>query len=105
MLNLIKRNYWWPEIKTDIKKYIQECQKSQQNKVQYMKKTVELHSLEISQGPWQEISINIIEPLSKSKDKDIIVVIVNQFTNMIQLKTTTIVISLVEIAKTYRYDI
>ena len=32
MLNLIKRNYWWPEIKTDIKKYIQEYQKSQQNK-------------------------------------------------------------------------
>ena len=70
-----------------------------------MKKTVELHSLEIPQGLWQEISINIIEPLSKSKDKDIIVVIVNQFTNMIQLKATTIVISLVEIAKTYRYDI
>ena len=51
MLNLIKRNYWWPEIKTDIKKYIQECQKSQQNKMQYMKKTGELHSLEIPQGP------------------------------------------------------
>ena len=61
--------------------------------------------MEIPQGLWQEISINIIEPLSKSKDKDIIVVIVNQFTNMIQLKATTIVISLVEIAKTYRYDI
>ena len=51
MLNLIKRNYWWPEIKTDIKKYIQEYQKSQQNKMQYMKKTGELHSLEIPQGP------------------------------------------------------
>jgi len=98
-------NYWWPEIKTDIKKYIQECQKSQQNKVQYMKKTGELHSLEIPQGPWQEISINIIEPLSKSKDKDTIVVIVDQFTNMIQLKATTMVVSLVEIAKIYRDDI
>ena len=51
MLNLIKRNYWWPEIKTDIKKYIQECQKSQQNKMQYIKKTEELYSLEIPQGP------------------------------------------------------
>ena len=42
MMNLIKRNYWWPGIKKDIKKYIQECFKCQQNKVQYMKKTREL---------------------------------------------------------------
>ena len=25
MLELIKQNYWWPGIKEDIKKYIQEC--------------------------------------------------------------------------------
>jgi len=33
MMELIKRNYWWPEIKTDVKKYVQECFKCQQNKV------------------------------------------------------------------------
>ena len=73
--------------------------------MKYIKKTGELHSLEIPQGPQQEISINIIGPLSKTKDKDIIVVIVDQFTNMIQLKATIMVVSLVEIAKTYRDDI
>ena len=25
MLELIKRNYWWPEIKEDVKKYVQGC--------------------------------------------------------------------------------
>jgi len=29
MIDLIKRNYWWLEIKKDIKKYIQECFKCQ----------------------------------------------------------------------------
>jgi len=38
MLELIKQNYWWPGIKEDIKKYIQECFKCQQNKVQHQKK-------------------------------------------------------------------
>ena len=35
MLELIKRNYWWPEIKEDVKKYIQGCFKYQQNNVQH----------------------------------------------------------------------
>ena len=83
MLELIKRNYWWSEIKEDVKKYIQECIKCQQNKVQYQKKPGELHPLEIPQGPWQEISINIIGPLPKSNRKDAIVVIVNRFTKII----------------------
>jgi len=35
MLELIKRTYWWPGIKEDVKKYIQKCFKCQQNKVQH----------------------------------------------------------------------
>jgi len=41
-----------------------------------MKNTGELHSLKTPEGPWQEISINVIEPLPKSHGKDVIVVIV-----------------------------
>jgi len=66
-----------------------------------MKKAGELHPLEISKGPWQEISINIIGPLPKSNEKDTIVVIVDQFTKIIQLKVTTITVSSEEIAKIY----
>jgi len=61
--------------------------------------------LEIPKGPWQEISIDIIEPLPKSNRMDTIVVIVNQFTKMIRLKATTTNISSEGIAKIYRDDI
>ena len=77
MLELIKRNYWWPGIKNDIKKYVQGYIKCQQNKVQYMKKVEELHPLKTPERPWQEISINIIGPLLKSNGLDSIVVIVD----------------------------
>ena len=77
MLELLKRNYWWPELKEDVKKYIQGYFRCQQNKVQHQKKSEELHPLEISQGLWQEISINIIEPLPRSNGIDAIVVIVD----------------------------
>ena len=43
----------------------------------YMKKTEELHPLEMPKGLWQEISIDIIGPLPKSNRKVVIVVIVD----------------------------
>ena len=33
MMELLKRTYWWPGIKEDVKKYVQGCFKCQQNKV------------------------------------------------------------------------
>jgi len=105
MLELLKRTYWLPELKEDVKKYIQRCFKCQQNKVQHQRKAGELHLLEIPQGPWQEISIDIIGPLSKLNRMDAIVVIVDRFTKMIQLKATMINISSEGIAKIYRDDI
>jgi len=65
----------------------------------------ELHPLKISQGPWQEISIDIIGPLPKSNRKDAIMVIVDRFTKMIRLKATTINVSSEEIAKIYWNDV
>jgi len=66
-----------------------------------MKKARELHPLKMPEGPWQEISIDVIGPLPKSNEKDTIVVIVDRFTKMIQLKTTTTNVSSEEIAKIY----
>ena len=50
MIELIKRNYWWPGIKNDVKKYVQECFKCQQNKMQHMKKAGELYLLKTPEG-------------------------------------------------------
>jgi len=104
-MELLKQNYWWPELKEDIKKYIWECIKYQQNKVQHQKKSEELHPLEISQGPWQEISIDIVRSLPKFNRMDAIVVIVDWFIKMIWLKATTTNISSERIAKIYRDEI
>jgi len=105
MMELLKRTYWWPGLKEDVKKYVQGCFKCQQNKVQHQKKAGELHPLEIPQGLWQEISIDIIGPLPKSNRMDAIAVIVDRFTKMICLKATMTNISSEGIAKIYRDNI
>ena len=79
--------------------------KCQQNKIQHQKKLGELHPLEIPQGLWQEISIDIIRPLPRSNRMDAIVVIVDQFMKIIWLKMTTINISAEDIVKIYRSEI
>ena len=79
--------------------------KCQQNKVQHQRKTGELHPLEIPEGPWQDISIDMIGPLPKSNGMDAIVVIVDRFTKMIRLKATMINILSEGIAKIYRDEI
>ena len=105
MIELLKRTYWWPGLNKDVKRYVQECFKCQQNKVQHQKKAGELHPLEIPQGLWQEISIDIIGPLPKSNRMDTIVVIVDRFTKMIHLKATMTNVLSEEIVKIYRDDI
>ena len=105
MMELLKRTYWWPGLKEDVKKYVQGCFKCQQNKVQHQKKAGELHPLEIPQEPWQEISIDIIGPLPKLNGMDAIVVIIDRFTKMVQLKATMMNVSSEGIAKIYRDDI
>ena len=85
--------------------YIQGYFKYQQNKVQHQKKLGELHPLNIPQGLWQEISIDVIGPLPKSNRMDVIVVIVDKFTKMIRLKATMTNISLEGIAKIYQDEI
>ena len=102
MLEVIKRTYWWPGLKKDIKKYVQGCFKCQQNKVQHQRKAGELHPLEIPEGPWQGISIDIVGPLLKSNGMDAIVVIMDRFTKMIRLKAIITNISLEGITKIYR---
>ena len=99
MQELIKRTYWWPELKEDVKKYVQGCIKCQQNKMQHQKKAGELHLVEIPEGPWQDISIDMIGPLPRSNEMDAILVIVDRFIKMIRLKVTTTSLSSEGVAK------
>jgi len=105
MQELIKRTYWWLGLKEDVKKYVQGYVKCQQNKVQHQKKAGELHPLEIPEGPWQDISIDMIGPLPRSNEMDAILVIVDHFTKMIRLKVTMTNLSSEGVAKIYRDEI
>jgi len=66
-----------------------------------MKKVASLYLLPIPKTLWEKISIDIIGPLPRSKDKDAILVVVDQFSKIIRLMAITTLISLNEVAKIY----
>jgi hypothetical protein len=88
MLELIKRTYWWPMIKTDVQNYVKGCSACQKNKIIHQPGHVSLSPLLIPEQPWQEISIDMIEPLPKSDEYNSILVIVDRFSKMIHLILT-----------------
>ena len=78
-LELITREYWWPRMKEDIEKYIKACHECQINKPDRRAKAAPLQPNEIPSEPWEIISIDLIGPMVPSKGKDMILVVVNQF--------------------------
>jgi len=64
-----------------------------------------LYPLPTPKTPWEEINIDIIGPLPRSEDKDVILVVVDQFSKMIRLMATTTSISSSEVARIYQDDI
>ena len=61
--------------------------------------------MEIPEGLWQDISIDMIGSLPRLNEMDAILVIVDRFTKMIRLKATTTSLSSEGVAKIYRDEI
>ena len=79
---LITRNYWWPRLIDDVKRYVKGCEKCQANKPDRLKKTNHLHPNEIPNIPWDIISVDIVGPLPTSMGHNGILVTVDRFSKM-----------------------
>jgi len=79
---LITRNYWWPRILEDIKRYVAGCERCQVTKPNRQPKRNHLHPNEVPQNPWEIVSIDLIGPLPESAGYDGILVIVDRFSKM-----------------------
>jgi hypothetical protein len=80
---LIKRHgYWWQTMNANIETYVTGCTKCQRTKADRTKKVGLLHPNTVPTEPWEEILIDLITKLPKSRGFTAICIIVNQFTKM-----------------------
>ena len=77
----MKKDFFWDGLKSDIQKFVVEFLACQQNKFDTIKIPSILQPLSIPSQHWEEISMDFITGLPKSKGKSVVMVVVDRLTN------------------------
>ena len=76
-LELVSRNYWWPQMSRYIGQYAKTCDLCLRTKVQRHRPIGELHPLPIPENRWDVISVDFIGELPDSHGQDAIMNVVD----------------------------
>ena len=97
----MRRNYWWPGIMKEMKRYIDKCNTCQRNKNSTEAPAGKLMPNAISEKPQKHISANFIIKLLLSQGYGIILVVYDQFTKMAHFIATTEKISVKRLVRLF----
>ena len=64
----LKMHYWWPGMKTDVVRHIEQCLTCQQVKAEHQRPTGNLQPLDIPQWKWENITMDFVVGLPKTKE-------------------------------------
>jgi len=82
MAELVTRNFWWPGVTREVKRYVERCNACQQNKNQTQPPAEKLMPNLIPEKAWIYISVDFITKLPLAQGYDVILVVVDRFTKM-----------------------
>jgi len=86
---LVTRNYWWPGVTKEVKRYVEGCDQCQRIKNRAEMPAGKLRPNQVPERLWQHISVDFIMKLPMSKDYDSILVVYNRFLKMSHFVATT----------------
>jgi len=93
MLELVSRNYWWPQMSRYVGRYVSTCDMCLWTKSFRCPPIGELHPLPIPSAPWDTISVDFIVELPQSAGHDSIMVVVDSITKCAHFISTVTTIS------------
>ena len=88
-VELITRNFWWPGVMKEMKRYIEGYDFYQRNKNCTEQLAGKLMPNSIPEKPWMHISADFITKLPLAQGFDSILVVVDQLTKMVHFILTT----------------
>ncbi|XP_074327634.1 uncharacterized protein LOC141665550 [Apium graveolens] len=77
--------FWWPKMKQDIGKWVQECEICQRFKSEHVKTLGLLQPIPIPAQAWEVMTMEFIEGLPKSENRDTIMVVIDKYTKYCHL--------------------
>ena len=99
---LITRNYWWPGIHFDVRKYVTGCDTCQRTKAHRSKPKAPLNPNEVPSAPWEVVSVDLIGELPESEGHNAICVFVDRFSKQIHAVPTSVEVTALGMARLYR---
>jgi len=82
MAEMVTRNFWWPGVMREVKRYVEGCDACQRNKNRTEQPAGKLMPNSILDKAWIHISADFIMKLPLAQGYDSILVVVDQFTKM-----------------------
>ena len=88
MAELVMRNFWWPGVTREVKRYVEGYNACQQNKNRTQLPAGKLMPNSIPEKAWTHISADFITKLPLAQEYDSILVVVDRFTKMVHFIPT-----------------
>ena len=93
-LELVSRNYWWPQISRYIGQYVSTCDLCLRTKPIRQAPVGELHPLQIPDSRWDTLSVDFVVELPLSSGHDMVITVVDsvsKWVHFIPMHTTVTV--------------
>jgi len=88
-VELVTRNFWWPGVTKEVKRYVEGCDACQRNKNRTEQPAGKLIPNSIPEKPWTHISADFITKLPLAQGYNSILVVVDRLTKMVHFVPTT----------------
>jgi len=102
---LVTRNFWWPGVTREVKRYVEGCDACQRNKNRTQPPAGKLMPNSIPEKAWTHISADFITKLPLAQGYYTILVVVDRFTKMAHFVPTTERTSAEGLARLFRDNI
>jgi len=99
--NLLNRDFWWPSLRSDVKKYVRSCEVCCRSKDSRHKPYGFLQPLDIPSRPWSSVAMDFITDLPVSNGYTCIFVVVDRFSKMCHFSPFSNVPSAIDTASSF----